>query len=229
MSGIEGFVKFPRTHHIIDAGGSAVTRDDLVMSNDDKEFFFSNTVRLEEKIDGSNLGISIDENYNIIYQNRSKIVTSATASQWKGLDKWLTDHPGVWEVLTSPDIILFGEWCFAVHSIHYTKLPDYFIAFDIYLKSEQKFVCREELERRLEGSGIPIIRVIDSGIFSKEEMLNYLDSISEYRDGTVEGIYVRVDDEQFSLRRGKIVRPDFIQGIDEHWTKKGLIKNLLLY
>lgn len=30
--------------------------------------------------------------------------------------------------------ILFGEWLFAKHSKHYTSLPAYFIAFDIYDK-----------------------------------------------------------------------------------------------
>ena len=30
--------------------------------------------------------------------------------------------------------MLFGEWLFAKHSKHYTSLPAYFIAFDIYDK-----------------------------------------------------------------------------------------------
>jgi hypothetical protein len=61
-----------------------IDRDDLVMEKDDrKPFFKENTTIginqyfkfLEEKIDGANLGISINiENYKILAQNRSHYV-----------------------------------------------------------------------------------------------------------------------------------------------------------
>lgn len=37
-------VKFPRTTHIFDAGGSGVTRDDLVLSKGDAKVFYSGLV-----------------------------------------------------------------------------------------------------------------------------------------------------------------------------------------
>jgi len=80
-------LKFPRTHHLADAGGSAVSRDDLLMSKADCEQFLSlgkSVVTVEEKVDGANLGISIDEStQQIMFQNRSHFVNAATASQWK--------------------------------------------------------------------------------------------------------------------------------------------------
>jgi len=54
-------LKFPRTHHIADLGGSAVTRDDLIFSKQQAEEWLSHgTTIVEEKVDGANLGISID-------------------------------------------------------------------------------------------------------------------------------------------------------------------------
>jgi hypothetical protein len=32
--------------------------------------------------------------------------------------------------------ILFGEWCRAQHSVFYSRLPDYFLAFDIWDRYE---------------------------------------------------------------------------------------------
>lgn len=32
--------------------------------------------------------------------------------------------------------VLFGEWLWARHSVAYTKLPAYFVAFDIYNKRQ---------------------------------------------------------------------------------------------
>eukprot|EP01120_Amphizonella_sp_Union-15-10_P007084 TRINITY_DN2359_c0_g1_i2.p1 TRINITY_DN2359_c0_g1~~TRINITY_DN2359_c0_g1_i2.p1 ORF type:complete len:145 (-),score=15.75 TRINITY_DN2359_c0_g1_i2:64-498(-) len=131
--------KFPRTKHILDAGGSGVARDDLLMDKTEAQIFFSSTVIVEEKVDGGNLGISLTEDWNLTFHNRGHYVTSASAIQWKNLDNWVKQHPGLFQVLTSPDIVLFGEWCYQKHSIHYTKLPDYFLAFDIYDKSVQKY------------------------------------------------------------------------------------------
>jgi len=230
--GIEGFAKFPRTRHIYDAGGSGVGREDLLMDKKEAIPFHSREVIVEEKIDGANLGISVTAEMQMIFQNRSKIITSSSATQWKLLDDWVKNHPGLWSVLTSPDVILFGEWCYARHSIHYAKLPDYFVAFDIYLKDKEKFVSREELQRRLEGSGIAIIRKIIQGVIrTKEEYLTLLDTISSYHDGFVEGVYVRIDSNDYNEDRGKIVRPDFIQNIDDgdHWMKQTLVKNIISY
>lgn len=48
-----------------------------------------------------------------------------------------------------------------------------------------------------------------------------------YYDGKIEGIYIRIEDENFVLSRGKIVRSDFIQQIDTHWSKQKLTKNII--
>jgi len=47
----------------------------------------------------------------------------------------------------------------------------------------------------------------------------------------VSGVYVRIDGDQFNEERGKIVRPDFIQGIEDgdHWMKQQLVKNVVVF
>ena len=60
---------------------------------------------------------------------------------------------------------------------------------------------------------------------SKEELLALLETRSAYTDGFVEGVYLRIDDAAHCVARGKCVRPDFIQGIEEHWMAGGLVKN----
>ena len=77
--------KFPRTHHILDAGGKAVTRDDLLLDDGEIALFCNGTtlVWVEEKVDGANLGISITKDGKIVAQNRSHFVNSASASQFK--------------------------------------------------------------------------------------------------------------------------------------------------
>lgn len=118
------FYKFPRTHHLVTVSKN-IDRDDLVMDLKDGKPFFTETVIVEEKIDGANLGISIDpETLKNLCQNRSHYVTSQSATQWKGLDQWIQDHPKLYEVL-DPHYILFGEWLYAKHSVPYDKLPGF--------------------------------------------------------------------------------------------------------
>lgn len=185
---------------------------------------------------------------------RSHYVSSSSATQWKLLDEWASNHPGLWQVLTSPDLILFGEWLYAQHSIPYTKLsvrigqnqslfsrptstdpfvaifrPDYFLAFDIFDKKAGKFFSRAERDKRLEGSGIRTVPLIAQGNFTTEQLKKMLDTKSQFHDGFVEGLYVRVDDGEYLKDRAKVVRPDFLQEIDTHWSKKTLVKNLLAF
>lgn len=187
--------------------------------------FTQNRVIIEEKVDGSNLGISITEDYQIRFQNRSHFVTSASATQFKGLDNWVTQHPGIWQILTSPDIILFGEWMFAKHSIGYTNLPDYFLAFDIYIPSQKKFLSRAKRDALLADTGIASVPVLAEGTFTKQEILAMLERPSSFYEGKVEGAYIRIEDEDYELDRGKIVRPDFMQAIETHWSTKTLVQN----
>lgn len=110
-----------------------------------------------------------------------------------------------------------------------SRRPDYFLAFDIYDKKAGKFLSRQERDRRLEGSDIRTVPLVAQGKFSPEQLKELLETKSKFYDGPVEGLYIRIDDGDYLKERGKIVRPDFIQEIDEHWTKKKLVKNVLSF
>jgi len=48
---------------------------------------------IEEKVDGANLGFSMDpESWSIRAQNRAHLVCDSIGEQWKGLDTWLEGH-----------------------------------------------------------------------------------------------------------------------------------------
>ena len=246
-----GFYKFPRTRHVLDTGGYAVTRDDLVMDDDEAHGFFDGKtiVVAEEKIDGANLGFSLTKSYEILAQNRSHHVNPQSHTQFRPLAGWLDEHGWAICQLLEPEVeVLFGEWMAAKHSVSYSRLPGYFVAFDIYNKRTRTFCSVAERDRRLRGLGIPCVRTIARRVFSsKEELLALLESQSAYTDAFVEGAYLRIDSSEgegggggggvldgggggggahtHNVRRGKIVRPDFVQGIAEHWINAEVVKN----
>ncbi|KAH8591103.1 hypothetical protein B0O99DRAFT_633140 [Bisporella sp. PMI_857] len=215
--------KFPRTTHLINLGAS--TADDLV--KDDWKGNLTGNLIIEEKIDGANMGFSLDYDKNLLVQNRSHYVNYTSHAQFKPLKPWLEKNSEVLIKLLDLDpkfperYILYGEWVVAKHSIPYTSLPDYFIAFDFYDRKTRTFTSREYLARMLKGTGIsqvPLILSTES--ISRDEILKYMKHKSSFYDGLVEGVYVRFEDEKRSMTidRGKIVRSDFIAG-NEHWTK----------
>lgn len=221
-----GFFKFPRTRHVLYTSG--VARDDLVMDPAEAAGFFDGrtTVTAEEKVDGANLGISLTSTYEIRAQNRAHFVNAESHQQFRPLSSWLDEHAwALCQLLTPEHEVLFGEWCYAKHSVPYTTLPGYFLAFDIYDKRTGKFCSAQERDRRLEGLDIPSVRCIAARPFNgKEDLLQLLESPSAYGDGFVEGAYLRIDSADGNTRRGKIVRPDFIQAITEHWMSKDVVR-----
>ena len=192
--------KFPRTRHLFDAGGSGVSRDDLLMDSGEENAFYTTArtskkgkstaaakktgagdgngtlIAIEEKVDGANLGISLGEDMQFLVQNRSHFVNSKTHRQFAPLDSWLSEHsPGLFQALgdVPGNYVLFGEWLYAKHSIHYTRLPGYFMAFDIFDCKAGKFFSWRERNRRLEGSGIPVVRQIAERTLSGRDDVSF--------------------------------------------------------
>lgn len=213
----ENFHKFPRTKHLINLGSA--TRDDLLVPETDKKLYYKEEVEICEKVDGAQLGLSIDENYKIHAQNRSHYVNSKSHSQFKKLDKWIDDHKDGLYTILDKNLILFGEWMYAKHSIKYTQLPDYFLAFDLYDKNKKKFYSRDYLEKLLEQTNIIPVRLIKKGKITEKELLDLLDSKSFYTENKLEGVYIKINKNNYVEKRCKIVRNDFICGND-HWSKK---------
>lgn len=225
------FYKFPRTRHLLNLG--AATRDDLILSDKDVSDFLNRTgekIVVEEKVDGANLGISVDPvTYQMRVQNRGHFVNASTHKQFCQLDKWLADHQSaLWKLLGETGYVLFGEWLYAKHSIHYTMLPDVFLAFDLYDPASKTFFSRRRLLQTLYGTDIHIVREMQyTSTTSLRDMATT--SLSAYYDGPVEGIYIRKENEEWLCERAKIVRAGFTNSIVDHWTRATMIRNTMLF
>ena len=67
------------------------------------------------------------------------------------------------ETMLEDRFILFGEWLYARHSVHYRRLPHYFFEFDIYDKREGAFLDLATRLGMLEGTGILTVPVVHRG------------------------------------------------------------------
>ena len=221
-------IKFPRTKHLANLG--AMSRDDLLMEKTDIDQLLKMNLLVEEKIDGANLGFSLDENNNIRAQNRSHYVCSTYHAQFKKLDEWIDiNRSNLLTLLQRPDghkYIVYGEWLYSKHSIEYTKLPSYFIMFDLYDHTDKKFIEREIIEQIIAENNLTInlVPIIFRGKSTVDKLKAMVHTKSNFYDGPVEGVYIRAFDKGQVKYRCKIVRSDFISG-NQHWTKEQFVKN----
>ena len=219
------FHRFPRTPHLTILAENIV-RDDKVMSESEREMFLRHELVVEEKIDGANLGISFDGNIHIQLQNRGEYLQYPFTGQWKKLPEWFSPKiDTLFEKLTN-QYIMFGEWCYAQHSVFYDRLPDWFLGFDIFDKRSLKFLSCPRRNEVFRDIGISEIPTITKGSFTLSSLKRKL-SISCLSDSPAEGIYLRLDQGDWLEQRAKLVRPEFIQSIGKHWSRKGIKVNQL--
>jgi hypothetical protein len=223
---VTDFFRFPHTPHLAWLG-EGKPRDDKVLAPDDARELLSHEVVVEEKVDGANLGFSLDERGVLRAQNRGTYLSlEGGQGQWKPLRRWVQARAHELAEALSPDLMLFGEWCYAVHSVRYTRLPDWFLTFDIYDSSRGEFWSVARRDTLASKLGLAVVPRLAAGRFDLPQLKALL-SGSRLADGPAEGLYVRHDVGDRLSARAKLVRPEFVQAIDEHWSKKALEANVL--
>jgi ATP-dependent RNA circularization protein (DNA/RNA ligase family) len=221
----DDFFKFPSTPHLTLLGDLKV-RGDKVMTESERNDFLLHELVVEEKVDGANLGISFDAEGNICTQNRGAYLHLPSTGQWKKLVEWLTPRTdALFEQLTDR-YILFGEWCYAQHSVVYERLPDWFLGFDIYDKNTARFFSCVYRDKIFRAIGISQVPEVDRGRFTLAELGEHL-SQSKLTDNAAEGLYLRFDQGDWLVQRAKLVRPAFIQSVAKHWSRSGIKPNNL--
>lgn len=217
----EDFFKFPSTPHLATLEGVEV-RNDKVLSESERFYFLQHKLIVEEKVDGANLGISFDTEGGLHLQNRGSYLQLPGAGQWKNLEQWLNSKIDViFETLTDR-YILFGEWCYAQHSVFYNRLPDWFLGFDLYDKRAIKFLSIERRDELFLKMGIKNVPMLGNGNYSFSDIQQLLNR-SAISDELAEGLYFRLDKRDWLSQRAKLVRPSFIQSVGKHWAR-GTIK-----
>ena len=135
--------------------------------------------------------------------------------------------------------ILYGEWLYAKHSVHYRKLPHYFFEFDIYDKDAGRFLDLATRLRMLEGTGLRTVPVAHRGRVRADDLQALIgpsafdsafeNPVTGRTDNLMEGVYVRTEAGGYVTGRAKLVRPEFVEKVkqSEHWQHQRMIPNLL--
>lgn len=165
------FIKYPRTPHLF---GSKGTDDDKHLSERDSAKFIADPMLIiEEKLDGTNVGIHFDARGELVLQCRGHLITPGMHPQYDLFKQWCQVKREVLLERLEKRYILFGEWMYAKHTIHYRQLSHYFFEFDIYDKEAEHFLSYPQRMKILYQSGIQTVPIVGKGAI-KRKMLTEL-------------------------------------------------------
>ena len=231
------FIKYPRTPHLF---GSRGTADDKHMDEAGSLAFISDpSLIVEEKIDGTNVGIHFSGDGEMVLQCRGHLITEGMHPQYDLFKQWAMVKRSVLEDRLEFRYILFGEWLYARHSVHYRRLPHYFFEFDLYDKQTDSFLTLQERCRMLSGTGIHTVPVVHTGSATQKELVRLIgpsvydsqfdNPMTGRTDNLMEGLYLRTESADCVTGRAKFVRPEFVEKVkqSEHWQHQALVPNLL--
>jgi len=216
------FFRFPHTPHLAWLGESS-PRDDKVLSSHEATALLAGDVLVEEKLDGANVGLSLAPDGGLRAQNRGQYLVEPHVGQFARLPAWLAQHGDALHSVLTPHLILFGEWCAARHSLDYAALPDWFLLFDVYDRSVDRFWSSLRRNELASGAGLVTVPSVLHGKTSLTALKQLVATKqSLYRTGSLEGVVIRRESAEWCEARAKLVRHDFTQAIDTHWRKRTL-------
>lgn len=223
------FFRFPHTPHLAWLGEGS-PRDDKVLLPNEVTVLLAGDVVVEEKLDGANLGLSLTLDGNLRAQNRGQYLAEPHAGQFARLPAWLAQHGEALRSALTPSLIVFGEWCAARHSLDYAALPDWFLFFDVYDRSEGRFWNSSRRNALASAAGLVTVPQVLQGKATIPALKKLVaNTTSRYRAGALEGVVIRRESADWCEARAKLVRPDFTQAISTHWRKRALEWNSIDY
>jgi len=233
----DDFTKYPRTPHLF---GSRGTDDDKHLGQEESlEFIADSSLIVEEKLDGANVGIHLTSAGRLVLQCRGHEITTGMHAQYDLFKQWTMGKRTILEAMLEHRFILFGEWMYARHSVHYRRLPHYFLEFDIYDKQRQVFLDLASRVKKLEGTGIVTVPVIHRGPTTADQLRNLIgpsrfdsqfeNPLTGRTDNLMEGLYLRTEANGGVTGRAKFVRVEFLEKVkqSDHWQHQPVVPNLL--
>ena len=202
---MDDFFRFPHTPHIAWLGECA-PRDDKLLAPDEVAALLSGAVVVEEKLDGANLGFSVGSDWQLRAQNRGQYLIKPHAGQFQRLPEWMALHGSGLGKALGESLIAFGEWCAARHSLDYPALPDWWLLFDVYDREEGRFWSTRRRDEFASTLGLAVVPRIAVGPQTAATLMDGIEHWkSRYRNGGLESVVVRREDDDWLLWRGKLV------------------------
>ena len=247
--------KYPKTYHLKGSGLSNQSKEKVPFSR-----IASRYLVVEEKVDGTNVAISFDSAGELQLQSRGHFLTGGiTESHFSLFKQWAYGLQTELYLVLSDRYILYGEWLYAKHTVFYNALPHYFLEYDVLDTETGSFLSTRKRQSLLQELPIYSVPVLFSGTVESYSEITSLVGQSNYikpghlteltnisknlnldpartltetdNSETMEGLYIKVEEDGIVKERYKYIREEFIQNIlnsGGHWQDRKTIANQLV-
>lgn len=219
-------IKYPRTPHL---AGSRIQPGDEDLEVISRESLQDLILVIEEKLDGSNCGISFGDSGQLVLQSRGHILAGGPREkQFDLFKRWANHHVSTLRRLLEDRYVMYGEWLYARHTISYDQLPHYFLEFDLLDKKSNIFLTTAQRRSLLSGSPVVSAPLLATENVRNLEALVTRSTCSSTE--TMEGLYLKAESENHVVKRFKFVRDSFLQKVadsGEHWMERPIEPNRL--
>lgn len=253
----EKIKKYPRTPHL---EGSRLQPGDEDLSQIPFEEILGKNIVIEEKIDGANCAISFGSDGVLLLQSRGHYLMGGYRERhYNLLKQWAHNNADKLFGVLDTRYIMYGEWMYAKHTVFYDLLPHYFVEFDIFDKERGVFLDTDSRRALTDKIGIiSSVPVLARGIFTNKKQIlsllgpsNYISenhlevlaNIAKQLDldvqlqlfqtdpsTTMEGLYIKAEENGVVTNRVKYVRASFLQCVNNsqsHWQSRPIVPNKL--
>jgi len=175
------------------------------------------------KLDGGNCCIKVLE--GVLARTHSTVASCPSFNYIKNVHYFAKLH------LLNPDYWYFGENMYAIHSIEYSELDDYFYLFNIYDSKNDIWLSWEDLNIEAQRCNFKMVPFVIAGKLTTERIKHTIETCknSSVLGGLVEGFVIRkvgaFKGDDFSKNVVKWVRKGHVQ-TDEHWSKNWVAAKL---
>ena len=252
-----GISKYPRTPHL---AGSRLQEGDDASDQVPLSALKGKYVVLEEKMDAANSGVSFNDGGDLLLQCRGHyLVGGGSERQFNLFKPWATAHSAVLLSTLADEWVMYGEWMHALHSVFYDQLPHYFLEFDLMERRTGRFLSTKRRREMLAGTPVVSVPPLYMGemptdpkllwrlvgkslaksaewrstfemVVSRERLNLALCWKQTNKSDASEGLYIKVENEDYVEARYKLVRRDFVQTIldsGSHHLHRPMVPNQL--
>lgn len=213
--------KYPRTYHF--SFSPEVHSDDKVIDFEYEDKILNSEIVITLKMDGGNCCIKEE---GVFARTHAMPTICETFNYIKNVHYY-----GKLDLLNK-NYWYFGENMFAIHSIQYNELEDYFYVFNIYDKENDIWLSWEDVKKEAKRCNFNVVKEIFVGKLNPKEIKKLLENSLKltFFGGFAEGFVIRTVDsfttEEFEQKVCKYVRKGHVK-TDEHWSTNWKKQNLI--
>lgn len=198
--------RYPRTPYLWepDAGAGG----DRVLDPGERPGWLRRPVVVEEKLDGANVSVWWENGRAQVASrggpdamDRGRQLGPLRGRVGASHDRFASLLDGGW--------VLYGEWLWLAHTVHYDRLPDHLVALDLW-HPRSGFADLAERDQRVRASGLVLPPRLFTGVLGSADALLGLMGQSLFGTAPMEGVVLRRGDGP----RCKVLRPGFVRACD---------------